>query len=344
MKYRYYAAACACMMTIALVGCQTQEGETAQTNFLGGIGEVRMLQDVNTLIMEDDRYFYCYMQRADKQSATGYQLQEICQEPGCMHNVDTCLSFRYKDHLHYDGKQLYLSTNYDNTLYRLDMSGKTEAFLQLNETADGKPVQKKDFSYIQILSLGDSGNYFVRAVCCLENDERGVISAIVTPQTDEILYLSDDWQGAQTADGLLYVSTNEGTVVQVDPSNGNFVDLMDGKDFTYSQNWYLDADTLYYQNMLGQYCAISLRTKEKRVLLEEMPYSSFTVGNGFLYGVSGKELIRAECDGSNPQTIATYDEDFMLLPYLTSDTLCLARSDNGIVLLNADGTGERILA
>lgn len=196
---------------------------TTGTNIFGGNGELKIRGVLNGLsqpILEDDDFWYISGRGRISKTAlnsNGHYYEELlCQTPGCLHNTEDCLRYRYMNMLT-DGEVLYEQEvdqngylNDSDMLIRINPDGSRDVFFWPDKelirenaglTADQANAYYSYYNieYYDIIKLGTSGNYLIsgQMFSSVSDNEAVWLNLIYTPATEAAILLPAEarsWQ------------------------------------------------------------------------------------------------------------------------------------------------------
>lgn len=93
-------------------------------NFLGGKGELQIIDTRNSLCIEDDEWFYLGRGKVSKSDKSAAQMVLQCRVAGCSHNSSDCIISKFYsggNMLLSDGNHLYVAKG--NDLFKIGGDG-----------------------------------------------------------------------------------------------------------------------------------------------------------------------------------------------------------------------------
>ncbi len=301
-----------------------------QQNFLGGSGALQVIDNRNALFLEDDAWFYLGHGKIAKNNAEKAQLISQCRIAGCMHDSTDCIRSKYysgNGMLLSDGRDLYIEQG--ATLYEIAADGSQTLLFQPKQDAQGKSLDAESLQFAQLNRLDENSllffadaynsaeeyvslcGIFHRNTQTVQYPETSINSMAIQPDAANHCFYCMNMQGeiliVQCADGTATVLTAE---LDDQPAIGG---------------WMVENGRLYYINLMGQYCAYDLHTKEKTLLYDISPFCEFYVNESCIYTLSADKtsLLRGDAGWENVETlyqsevplrgITALDEEVLLL-------------------------------
>ena len=148
-----------------------------ELNFLGGHGQLRPVtpNDQYVNVFQDDEYIYFEGEKRipkTELSLTGNDAELICRTPGCRHNTEDCLLYRYgigklicgnQDIYYCDFNTFSPKPGYAGGLKRIYSDGTTEDVYPQTKIVEQKGLSEESgiAYYSNIIRLGDTGIYLL---------------------------------------------------------------------------------------------------------------------------------------------------------------------------------------
>ena len=302
----------------------SSQSDSQQTNFLGGEGELRVIDNRNALYLEDDEWFYCGPSKMRK-NAQGSELISQCRRPGCTHENTDCIISQYYcggNHLISDGKALYLTEK--NKLRSIDSSGSLTELFTLETDSAGSGLDPQSVVFSKLSRLNDT-----KVLCTADannSEDVNMHLCFIFDQSDaSFRYLDSSfipyYISTDPAQSLLYCMKNDGKIYAVNWNDGSEACLTDLlADQPSIGGWAVSEGSLYYANMMGQYCRFDLQTKKRTLLNEKQPFEG--VGDGFilldrmLYSVNSDRTQILRGNLAWEQTECLYTSEKPILDFL----------------------------
>lgn len=309
------------------------------TNFLGGSGNLEVIDIANSLTMQDDDWFYIGSEKIQKGSNATPQLVSQCREAGCTHDSSSCVLNQYysgSSTLMSDGKALYLKQL--NQLFTIDSQGDTHDFLTLEKDSDGTPLAPDGVS-VDVLRYIDDSHVFIYVSGYTEDDEYAEMSLIYNSKSNEIYSIEHDiYQYDICVDldaNVLYSINSETDIVKIDLSDMSEEIVTQGlDDFPTFNGWTVENNVLYYINQMGQYCRFDLQSSTKTVLYDESPFYTYAVHSGKVYAVdqSRTSILCGNVAWTESEVCCTTETTINGITAIGDDVLFLYCEDGGRIL------------
>lgn len=262
----------------------------ASTNFLGGNGNLEVIDIANSLTMQDDDWFYIGSMKIKKDYNATPQLVSQCREAGCTHNSSSCVMNRYYsggNMLMSDGKSLYLAQA--NLLFTIDSQGNTHDFLTFEKDSNGTALAPDTVS-VELLRYIDDSHVFIYVSGYTEDDKYAEMSLIYNSNSNEIYSIEHEiYQYDICVDldaNVLYSINSETDIIRIDLSDmSEEIVTQELDDFPTFNGWTVENNVLYYINQMGQYCQFDLQTSTKTVIYDKSPFYTYSVHSGKVYAI-----------------------------------------------------------
>lgn len=254
----------------------------ASTNFLGGNGNLEIVDTRNALTMQDDEWFYCGSMKMKKDRDATPRIVSQCREAGCTHNSSSCILNRYysgSNMLMSDGKSLYLAQA--NLLFTIDSQGNTRDFLTLETDGNGVSLVS-DTVQIDLLRYIDESHIYISAYGYNAEDAYTEMHLIYNSKSNEVHPIQHEINANYTCTdsvtNAFYCISKEGEIIRIDLSDMQEEIVTEGlDDFPTFDGWTVQEDMLYYINQMGQYCQFDLKTSAKTLLYDKSPFYTYNV-------------------------------------------------------------------
>lgn len=282
--------------------------ETAEVNFLGGQGDIRVADSV-MLMYDDSKYYFRY---AD------FEAERSIPETGSLH-----LRSHYLSDIFWDGEQFYRAEG--TALYRIDIYGKhidEKPFYTIDTDAAkahlNSEITETNFNSIQKLTDGSySISYAYQSTniwtieSCIYQPESGQPAAVMPGDGywKTIMQDGSDFIAMNSSGGLCRVTLDPLNIETMNPlpascSNATSQTLSDGCIYLCCSNDDFDSDKpLSY----GKY---DLASQEYTEILHEVEFNYFIPYKGKIYAhyADGSKIICANPDMSDVEVICDFTD------------------------------------
>lgn len=217
------------------------------TNFLGGNGNLEIVDTRNALTMQDDDWFYCGSMKMKKDRDATPRLVSQCREAGCTHNRSSCILNRYysgDNMLMSDGKSLYLAQA--NHLFTIDSQGNTRDVLTLETDGNGVSLVS-DTVQIDLLRYIDESHIYISAYGYNAEDAYTELHIIYNSKSKAVHLIQHeinaDYTCTDSVTNAFYCISKEGEIIRIDLSDMQEEIVTEGlDDFPTFDGWTVQED------------------------------------------------------------------------------------------------------
>lgn len=336
------------MICTVLFGCANTNSNTpnpikADTNFLGGTGEIRFINQ-NPSVLADDTQIYNGFGMYHSKTITDGQVswKSLCQDLGCTHDRPSCLLYQYFQNnakLFPGLNELLLQRR--NQIFRLNSDGNiTEVFTLdqvVNPKKAGESLQPESVVFNTVMQLNEQLYYFdAFALTDEETDVRcsGFYNSSqekMIPLPDNLLpidcFLSSDQQAV-----WFLTDSDKPCRILTDTLEPD-LSVPDFPDSVLKGYWFETEGVIYYCNYLEQYCSFDIRSGTKQLLSQDLPFLFYFRTEKDLVAVdmTGKKLFRCRYDLSEKTELPLPND-------VQEEINAILYADESGVEISADGT------
>ncbi len=323
----------------------SSQSDSQQTNFLGGTGEINVIDNENNLFLQDREWFYIGEYKMKKQGAS-LSLKSQCKLPGCSHDQANCPVYQYyrpAHHLMSGGETLYIAEK--NKLMKIDRQGNTTELMSITADSDQNALDPQSVAYTRIFELNDGwllcfANGYNQSdtfckICVLYQTENGTLQYLDSGIREERIEIdaAHDQFFCMKSDGEIYgIRYTEG-------AEHHITDALD--DHPTIDGWVTDDQCLYYINLIGQYCKYDLAKKEKMLIMDTSPFEGFYPQNGSVYTVdhNRNEILRGNPEWSKTEIIYSSDSQIEGITAIGKEWLFVNTAEGGRIVNLSSGEG-----
>lgn len=308
-------------------------------NFLGGNGELKIIDELNTLVLQDDEWIYIGSKKLKTNDSSTHKLVSQCREAGCTHSSSSCILNQYysgESMLMSDGKTLYLAQS--NRLFTVNSNGSMQDFLLLEKDNSGVSLNAETVQF-DLLKYVDESHIYVSAYGYTTKDEYVEMNFIYDYNSSRIHYIDSKINSYYTcfdsATNIFYCIGTDCEIIKINLSDmQEEIATKNLDDFLTYDGWLVNNNILYYINQMGQYCKYDFTSSNKTLLYDISPFYTFNVHDDKIYTIDSKHtsILYGDAEWNEWKTLYTSDTTIQGITAI-SDSFVLFNCDNGARVL-----------